>query len=287
MSHSIDILIPTYNRPAALAVTLTSLALQDCHDFRVIISDQSPETGIAEYGVIQAVSNVLGLHGTPVEIHRHLPKRGMAEQRWYLLSKAEAPYSLFLDDDVILEPYIVGMMLKVIKEEGCGFVGNAVIGLSYLDDERPHEQDIHFWEGPVKPEIITPGSIAWERYRLHNAANLYHVQQQFQASAQNPQKYKVAWVGGCVMYDTEKLREAGGYDFWKDLPEQHSGEDVIAQLQVMALFGGCGLIPSGAYHQELPTTVPNREIDAPKVLDLDKLLRTKSNGLQHTLKEQG
>ena len=26
--------------------------------------------------------------------------------------------------------------------------------------------------------------------------------------------YRVAWVGGCVLYDTAKLREAGGFEFW-------------------------------------------------------------------------
>ena len=30
--------------------------------------------------------------------------------------------------------------------------------------------------------------------------------------------------------------------------------------------GGAGLFPSGAYHLELPTTLPEREVDAPHVL---------------------
>jgi hypothetical protein len=34
----------------------------------------------------------------------------------------------------------------------------------------------------------------------------------------------------------------------------------------MERYGGCGLIPSGAYHMELPTTVTTRAVDAPKVL---------------------
>jgi hypothetical protein len=35
----------------------------------------------------------------------------------------------------------------------------------------------------------------------------------------------------------------------------------------MRRYGGCGLIPSGAYHQEAPTTVTNRKFDIPKELD--------------------
>ncbi|HVK54470.1 MAG TPA: glycosyltransferase, partial [Burkholderiales bacterium] len=40
MSH-LDVLIPTYARPAALAVTLTSLCAQTYRSFDVVISDQS------------------------------------------------------------------------------------------------------------------------------------------------------------------------------------------------------------------------------------------------------
>jgi hypothetical protein len=76
----------------------------------------------------------------------------------------------------------------------------------------------------------------------------------------------VAWVGGCVLYDTDKLRAAGGFSFWQDLPPRHAGEDVLAQLRVMERFGGCGILPSGAYHMELPTTVVDRATDAPLYL---------------------
>ena len=82
----------------------------------------------------------------------------------------------------------------------------------------------------------------WQRYKLHNAANLYHVQQRLMLSPERTRKYKVAWVGGCVMYDTVKLRQTGGFNFWQDLPIRHSGEDVLAQLRLMSAFGGCGLI---------------------------------------------
>ncbi|MBX6313637.1 MAG: glycosyltransferase [Isosphaeraceae bacterium] len=34
----------------------------------------------------------------------------------------------------------------------------------------------------------------------------------------------------------------------------------------MTRYGGCGLIPSGAYHQEWPTTIEDRRVDAPQVL---------------------
>ncbi len=81
-------------------------------------------------------------------------------------------------------------------------------------------------------------------------------------------KYRVAWVGGCVMYDTEKLRRLGGYSFWQQLPSEHCGEDVLVQLRLMELYGGCGIIPSGVYHQELPTTIVDRSSPADKYVEL-------------------
>ncbi len=263
---TVDVLIPTYCRLAPLAVTLTSLSAQTWRDFRVVVSDQGEQGELEHEPVIAAVVRVLRAHGNTVEIYGHLPRRGMAEQRQFLLERVQGPYALFLDDDLILEPFVLERMLTAIREEECGFVGSAVIGLSYLGDVRPHEQEIEFWQGPVKPEVVVPGSREWERWRLHNAANLYHVQQRIGLTPADQKKYHVAWVGACAMYDAEKIRAVGGYSFWRELPPEHSGEDVLVQLRVMARYGGCGIIPSGVYHQELPTTVPDRRVDAPRAL---------------------
>ncbi|MDX2096798.1 MAG: glycosyltransferase family A protein [Leptolyngbyaceae cyanobacterium bins.59] len=266
MNAIVDILIPTYNRPAALAVTLTSLCFQTFQNFRVVISDQTEDFDAITAGEVQTVLRLLREHGSVVETFKHLPRRGLAEHRQFLLDQVQAPYALFLDDDLILEPYAVAQMLTAIQAEGCGFVGSALTGLSFREDVRPHQQAIEFWEGPVQPETIRPGSPEWNRWPLHNAANLYHLQQRLGLSPDQPRKYKVAWVGGCVMYDTVKLRQVGGFSFWRDLPSEHCGEDVLAQQRVMALYGGCGLIPSGVYHQELPTTVVDRRVNAPVYL---------------------
>jgi GT2 family glycosyltransferase len=264
----ITILIPTYNRVKALAVTLTSLYYQTETNFNVVISDQSPDDVLNRDQSIQTIKRLLEIKGHSVSIFKNLPSRGMAQQRQFLLEQSASQYSLFLDDDLILDQYVVRNMKRVIERQQIGFVGCAVIGLSYQNDLRPHQQDIEFWDGAVIPETIVPKSNQWERYKVHNAANIYHVEQKFNASADNPIPYKVAWVGGCVMYDTEKLKEVGGFSFWKDLPEKHCGEDVLAQLRVMKKFGGCGIIPSGVYHQELETTVPDRKVNAPEYLEI-------------------
>ncbi len=264
--ETVDILVPTCERPAALAVTLTALMAQTWTALRFVISDQSERCDLAAAGELQTVLRLLRARGHAVEWHHHLPRRGLAEQRQFLLDQARARHALFVDDDVVCEPDLVERLMCAMADGSTGFVGSAVIGLSYLHDVRPHQQAIEFWDGPVQPETIRPGDPRWARHHLHSAANLYHVQQRLGLARDQQRRYKVAWVGGCVLYDVAKLRSVGGFGFWQQLPPLHCGEDVLAQLRVMARHGGCGLIPSGAYHQELPTTVPERDCDAPKVL---------------------
>ncbi len=260
------VLIPTYSRLTALAATLTSLCFQTYADFDVVISDQTDGYDAADDPSVQTIIRLLEYHQHPVRVFKHLPRQGIAEQREFLFSQSQSPYTLFLDDDLILEPFVIANMVAAITEEQCGFVGQAVLGLSYLQDVRPHEQAIEFWQERVEPEVIRPKTDKWGRHKLHNAANLLHVQDALKITSENQRKYKIAWVGGCILYDTAKLREVGGYSFWRQLPSEHAGEDVLVQIRLMERFGGCGLIPSGVYHQELVTTLPDRTVNAPEVL---------------------
>ena len=169
---------------------------------------------------------------------------------------------------MILEPDVLARLHSVIRQEGCGLVACGLIGPSFATDVRPHEQAFEPWQGPVTPERVMPGSPAWERYRLHNAANLLHVQRGLDLPPGTSLRYHLAWAGGCVLYDTARLRDVGGFWFWTQLPPEHCGEDALVQLRLLARYGGCGIMPSGAYHQELPTTIPHRDVDAPKVLTI-------------------
>lgn len=70
-------------------------------------------------------------------------------------------------------------------------------------------------------------------------------------------RYEVAWVASCILYDREKLLAVGGFTFWARLPRFHSGEEVLVQNLLMRRWGGCGILPSGTYYAQMPTTVPN------------------------------
>jgi GT2 family glycosyltransferase len=174
MTQPLDVLVPTYRRPTALAVTLAGLVGQTLPRFRVVVSDQSPDGESTAADEVMACVRLLRARGRPVQLLRH-SRSGMAEQRQFLLGQATAPFALFLDDDVLCEPDVLARLLRVMQQQRCGFVG-------------------------------------------------------------------------------------------APLPRDHCGEDVLAQMRLRARYGGCGVLPSGAYHLQLETTVPDRSVDAPYVL---------------------
>jgi GT2 family glycosyltransferase len=249
-----DILLPTCNRLASLVMTLGGVAAQSVGEVRVIVADQSAHA-VADDPVVQTLGRVIEERGGAVEWHRRPPLHGIAEQRDFLLRQATAETVLYLDDDVLMEPCVLERLLAFLRDEECAFVGAFPAGLSHRHDVRPEQQRIEYWDGPVRPEIVEPESSQWERWQLHRAANLYHVAQSL--SPGEVRRYKVAWIASCILYDRQKLEDVGGFSFWSRLPRYHSGEEVLVQNLLMRRSGGCGVVPSGTYYSQAPTTVLN------------------------------
>jgi hypothetical protein len=258
--RDLDVLVPTRNRPVELTATLAGLAAQDAQ-FGIAVSDQSDGEPSWQHPAAAGLVRALRHCGHPVLLEQHLPRRGLAEHRGYLLSRSRARYVLFLDDDIWLEPGSVTRLTTAIRALGCGFVGNAPHGLSYLGEHRPQqESSFEEWAGRVLPERLAIRGREWKRHTVHNAANLLHITDRLGLRAGEWRAYKVAWLGACVLYDRAKLLAVGGYEFWPDVPAAHAGEDVVVQLRLLAAYGGAGIVPSGAYHLESPTTVPDRDV---------------------------
>jgi glycosyltransferase involved in cell wall biosynthesis len=259
----VDVLIPTYGRKTGLAVVLTSLLGQTFRDFDVIVSDQTEDERVYLDSIeIATLVRALRWHGHSVTLHRRLLRRGMAEQRQFLLEQSRARYVHYLDDDVALDPQVMERMVTTLERESCGFVGCAAVGLSFVDDVRPHQQRIERWEGPVTPEPFGPDAIPMERHLVNNAANPLHLERRLCPDG-CVVPYKVAWVGGAnVLFDREKLLDVGGFSWWRRLPPNHAGEEAVVQFMLLRYYGGCGLLPSGTYHLGLPTNVPDRSHNA-------------------------
>lgn len=268
---AVDVLIPTLNRPVELAVTLTGVASQGIHDLRVVIADQGEESA-CNYPAVATVRRLIEARGGKVEWLRREPGHGIAEQRDFLVRHATAPQVLMLDDDILMEPWVLAELSRILSQEDIGFVGAFPAGLSFLADERPEQQRVEFWEGRVEPEAIEPGSKEWDRAKLHGAANTFHVARKVPPGEVRP--YKVAWVGACALYDREKLEAIGGFSFWSELPKHHAGEEVLVQNLLLRRWGGCGIIPSGTYHAEAPTNIEEsgREPEANAITLLPRMI---------------
>jgi GT2 family glycosyltransferase len=277
VERDLDVLVPTRNRPAELAATLAGLAAQfapaqspsaEMPPFGVVVSDQSDGDPSWYHDAVAGMVRVLRHRGHPVLLSAHAPRRGLAEHRAHLLGLSRARYVLFLDDDIWLEPGTVPRLRAAIERLGCGFVGNAPHGLSYVDDYRPdQEKPYQEWTGRPHPERIEPRGPQWTRASVHAAANLLHVERRLALRPGEWRAYKVSWLGACVLFDRAKLVSVGGYDFWPRVPVEHSGEDVLVELRVLDRYGGAGIVPSGAFHLESPTTVEARDTECFDVVE--------------------
>ncbi|QIN80306.1 glycosyltransferase [Rubrobacter marinus] len=249
---AVDVLLPTYNRRESLLTTLAGLAGQSFSDLRVVVADQSTEPA-EDSPVARAMERVIRARGGSVEWHHRETLLGIAEQRDFLLNKATAPYVLYLDDDIFMEPWVLERLVRTLEAEACGFVGAFPAGLTFAGDVRPEQQVVEPWEGPVRPEVVEPGTPEWERWNLHRAANVYHAAGGLRDG--EIVRYKVAWVAACILYDREKLLEVGGFSFWESLPRYPRGEEILVQNLLMRRYGGCAILPSGTYSNQVETTV--------------------------------
>jgi len=254
---SVDVLIPTMNRLQSLIMTLSGVALQSRTDLGVIVADQSDEPANCSE-VVRSLCKLIEARGNRVCWYHRKERFGIAEQRDFLLRVSSADAVLYLDDDVIMESWVVEKMANVLEEQGCAFVGAFPTQPTYIDDVRPHQQHIEYWAGRVQPEVVNPGDPKWHRATLHTAANLFHVAQGLGLPPGDVRLYKVSWIGACVMYDRRKLLEIGGFSFWRRLPRKLVGEDALVQNILMRLWGGCGIVPSGTYFAEVPSNFPDQ-----------------------------
>jgi GT2 family glycosyltransferase len=263
----VEVLIPTFEREAALAVTLTGLLGQRVLPRRVLVADQSPDGVAVGSPLLAGVTRLLRRRGVEVELLHHPSGAGVVENRQFLLEQARRPYVLFLDDDIVLEPESLPRLLSAMGELRVGFVAMAMTGLSFDDDVREHEwaafEPVSAGERPA-PERVRKDSPGWERWRLHNAANPTHLADRLGLSrfSEDWVAYRIAWAAGCVLLHRETLIATGGFTFWESIGRSGYGEDVVAQLRVLEAAGGVGLLPTGAHHLELPTTVGARTVDA-------------------------
>ena len=242
----VDVLIPTSGPPASLGATLSSLASQRYPSFRVTAT--RPPVGAADEPALSGLVGVLETGGHPVRfVDARTPGRDGGRVQ-ALLDLAAAEYVLVLDDGVFLEADLLGRLVGGLRAAGGALLGSSVIDLRFRDEHRPDEEAIEFWDGPVRPEEIGLDSRAWGRRKVHRGANLQHLRERLPRT--RDRLYHVADIGGCVLYDTAKLRSVGGFRPLGDHGRPASAPlstTSATQLRLLDRYGGAGLFPSGAY----------------------------------------
>jgi hypothetical protein len=121
-----------------------------------------------------------------------------------------------------------------------------VHGLSYLGQVRPAQETIEFWDGRVRRKPCGPAAGLGA---ASPAQRGQPVPRAVALKAGEGDAPATGWPGSAAACcSTRQAARRGGFGFWQRLPAQHCGEDVLAQLRVMERYGGCAILPSGAYH---------------------------------------
>lgn len=277
----VDVVIPIFGRKTELAVTLASLYGQTFQDFNVIISDQS-ETApryVDDRG-IRTLIKALPYREHRGDAHHHLPRRGWAAQRNFLTNQAQARFAHVLDDAVLLESETMERIVPVILEQLCGSVSSAATGLDYLPNQRPDEQGIGLWWGPITPAPFRPDHGPWDSHKINKAANPLHLQS-LRWRGGEPLHYKVplaGWVN--VLMAQEKLLAIDRCTLWNRLPTEHAGDEVGGQFLALNRFGSSVVLPTCTNQLGLPATVEDRRHNASQLVGtlVDQLNQPRSPG---------
>ena len=172
----VDVVIPTAGRATALAVVLTSLLGQTFGDFDVTISDQT--LGEPSFDAVEIATLVRALRrrGHRVELHHHLPRRGMAEQRHFLLSRAPRALRPFPGRRRAAGPAGAG------AHAGCAARGGMRLrrlpgGRPGIPGRRaPTAAADRALGGAGDAGAVRPDDLPWERHLINNAANPLHLE---------------------------------------------------------------------------------------------------------------
>ncbi|MBI2777764.1 MAG: hypothetical protein HYX57_10960 [Chloroflexi bacterium] len=264
-SPIVDVVIPAARSTAGLGATLASLAAQRYPAFRATV-DISP--GLEAGASLDALVRLLEARGHPAHLEASASGGGGPIRDLNRL-RGSAPYLLVVEEGVFLEPDLIGRLVAAMRSTPSGFVGSSAVSLDARSERAARgPAGISFWDGPVRPEVLSEAAQA-ERRRLHRGASLQDLRERLPRT--RDRLYRIADIDGCVLYDTEKLRSVGGFPAVEPGSADHRAGDVgsglpdpgqgVVQRRLLARHGGAGLFPSGAFR-----LVPAVAMAAPTVL---------------------
>jgi hopene-associated glycosyltransferase HpnB len=179
--EGITVLIPARNEAGTLAATLDALQRQGLGLQVVVVDDQSSD---------DTAAIATGFAGTRVLSGQPLPQ-GWTGKLWALeqgKSQVRTPITLLLDADIQLLPGMLPTLLAFKRREQLHFV-------SLMADLRRSG----FWDCLLLPAFVYYFKLLYP-FALSNGRN----------------RYVAAAAGGCVLVDTEVLRQVGAFACLRD-----------------------------------------------------------------------
>jgi len=152
----VDLLVTTYQRPHDIGLLVRNLEGQSFQDFQLQIFDGSPDDLVKE-----AVFSYLETNRKlkyPIIYHR--TSSGMTKQRNIAVDATSGDISIFLDDDVELDPEYLKQVVKVFQQDR----SQIIAGLNGFDTRAPSELGIRkkiFRFLGLLPEIGNARYLPW------------------------------------------------------------------------------------------------------------------------------
>ena len=182
-SDALTILIPARNEALRLGRTLAALKAQ-APEIRVIVVDDRSDDGTADVALAAGLPHLRVIPGEPLA-------KGWTGKLWALdqgLAQVKTQLTLLLDADIELGPGVLRSLLDHHRSQGAQLV-SVMATLSAVS----------FWEKLLLPAFVYFFKLLYP-FRLSNSDS----------------RLIAAGAGGCVLVETEVLREIGAFSSLKD-----------------------------------------------------------------------
>lgn len=216
----IDILVTTYQRAADLLILMNNLEHQQYTNFRLQIFDGSTDDAV-EKTVQQYLS---GKRKDSYPIVFHKTTAGMTRQRNIAVDKTEGGISIFLDDDVELEPDYLKQIVKVFGErpDVAAMNGFDTQALVFSGAKKIGKRKALYRKLGLLPDIGPARYLPWGHGTSH-----------FMDSDKRGVVEVDLLIGHNMAFRTDLLKEYRFADFYEDYPTYvlYDDQDICLRLR--------------------------------------------------------
>jgi glycosyltransferase involved in cell wall biosynthesis len=195
---ALSIILPTYNRGTRLQSCVQSVVDQTFRDWELIICDDASTDDTDE------IAAELIQIDERIRYFKNAANQGLPANRNIGISKAKASQVLFIEDDLILEPDCVAILMETFtqldKQHKVGAVASSRPDEWQKDDDSDKSVLDYAWRGSSR-KMTVPCTFSSLTGLVH-----YNFVPAFTGIQEVPS------VHSCSLYSREALEDVGGYD---------------------------------------------------------------------------